>query len=90
MIKNIYYENKPNKISQLNITPNTKKQKLSTLMKKNNSFSRIKKYKSNYENSIIEEQKKIYTINIQLHSDCKNEINKNKNLKNFKRNKKTK
>ena len=54
-------------------------------MKKNNSFSRIKKYKSNYANSIIEEQKKIYTINIQLDSDCKNEINKN--LKNFKSNK---
>ena len=85
IIKDIYNEKKPNKISQLNITPNSKIQKLSTLMKKNNSFSRIKKYKSNYANSIIEEQKKIYTINIQLDSDCKNEINKN--LKNFKSNK---
>ena len=88
-IKNIYSENKPPKISKFNVTPNSKKNKISSAVKINNSFNKIKKYKSNNTNSIMEEPKKVYTINIQLDSNSKDEINKNKMNKNlnFKSNK---
>ena len=88
IIKNIFNDKNIKKDSKiLNVTPNSKNIKISTNLKQNNSLKKIKKNKSKDANSLMAEQKRVFTINIQLDSNDKNDLNKNKMHKNFKSNK---
>jgi len=88
IIKDIFNDKNIKKDSKIfNVTPNSKNIKISTNLKQNNSLKKIKKNKSKDANSLMAEQKRIFTINIRLDSNDKNDLNKNKIHKNFKSNK---
>ena len=67
---------------KINETPNLKKNNKKPNLKTNYSLSKIKSIKKNDINSVTE-QKKIYTINIQLDSKIKNYLKKAKIQKNL-------
>ena len=83
-IKNIFDENKGKNNSKiLNETPNIKNNHNLSNLKANYSISKIKNIKKKDIESILAEQKRVFTINIQLDSKTKNYLKKTKMQKNY-------
>ena len=84
IIKNIFDEKKLTLNSKvLNETPNIKKNKISSNLKANYSISKIKNIRPKDIDSLLLEQKRVYTINIQLDSNTKNFLKKTKMQKKY-------
>ena len=84
IIKNIFDEKKLTLNSKvLNETPNIKKNKISSNLKANYSISKIKNIRPKDIDSLLLEQKRVYTINIQLDSNTKNFLKKTKIQKKY-------